>query len=122
MPRHPPLTRRQAISRSRTYRAVSTEAKLLLIGIPLLIWTLLPIYHLCLFAFSDKSSAFSGNWFPTQPTLRNFGIVFREEHHFLGHFWLQLWNSVFIAVMTGVFTLLIATFAAFAISRLKVRG
>jgi multiple sugar transport system permease protein len=103
-------------------RSASTEAKLLLIGIPVLVWTLLPIYHLCLFAFSDKSSAFSGNWFPTNPTLRNFGIVFSEQHHFLGHFWLQLWNSVFIAAMTGVFTLLIATFAAFAISRLKVRG
>lgn len=107
--------------RSPVLRAASTEAKLLLIGIPVLIWTLLPIYHLCLFAFSDKSSAFSGNWFPTNPTLRNFQIVFSEQHHFLGHFWLQLWNSVFIAAMTGVFTLLIATFAAFAISRLKVR-
>jgi len=110
------------MSRSSALRAASTEAKLLLIGIPVLIWTLLPIYHLCLFAFSDKSSAFSGNWFPTNPTLRNFSIVFSEQHHFLGHFWLQLWNSVFIAAMTGFFTLLIATFAAFAISRLKVRG
>jgi multiple sugar transport system permease protein len=110
------------VTRSNTLRAATTEAKLLLIGIPVLIWTLLPIYHLCLFAFSDKSSAFSGNWFPTNPTLRNFQIVFSEQHHFLGHFWLQLWNSVFIAAMTGVLTLLIATFAAFAISRLKVRG
>ncbi|MFO1150019.1 MAG: carbohydrate ABC transporter permease [Alsobacter sp.] len=110
------------MSTSHTLRSASTEAKLLLIGIPVLVWTLLPIYHLCLFAFSDKSSAFSGNWFPTNPTLRNFQIVFSEQHHFLGHFWLQLWNSVFIAAMTGVITLFIATFAAFAISRLKVRG
>ena len=35
-------------------RAVAGEAKLLLIGIPLLIWTLLPIYHLFLFSISPK--------------------------------------------------------------------
>ena len=35
-------------------RAVTAEAKLLLIGIPLLIWTLLPIYHLFLFSISPK--------------------------------------------------------------------
>ncbi|HTL77472.1 MAG TPA: carbohydrate ABC transporter permease, partial [Casimicrobiaceae bacterium] len=59
-------------------RGVADEAKLLLVGIPVLIWTLLPIYHLCLFAFSDKASAFSGNLFPTNPTLRNFEIVFGQ--------------------------------------------
>mgnify|MGYP001806648219 FL=1 len=104
------------------WRNVSGEAKLLLVGIPLLIWTLLPIYHLCLFAFSDKQSAFSGNLWPTNPTIRNFEIVFGQKHYFLTHFWRQLWNSVFIAGMTGILTLLIATLAAFAISRLKVRG
>jgi multiple sugar transport system permease protein len=104
------------------WQNVSGEAKLLLVGIPLLIWTLLPIYHLCLFAFSDKQSAFSGNIWPTNPTIRNFEIVFGQKHYFLTHVWRQLWNSVFIAGMTGILTLLIATFAAFAISRLKVRG
>jgi len=54
--------------------------------------------------------------------LRNFGIVFGQKHYFLSHFWEQLWNSVFIAGMTGILTLVVATFAAFAISRLKVRG
>src|SRR5262245_25869403 len=52
-------------------RAVATEAKLLLIGIPVLLWTMLPIYHLFLFAISPKESAFAGNFWPTHPTLRN---------------------------------------------------
>ena len=103
-------------------RSIATEAKLLLIGIPVLIWTLLPIYHLCLFAFSSKESAFSGSLFPTQPTLRNFSIVFNQQHYFLIHFWEQLWNSVLIAVVAGALTLFVATAAAFAISRLKVKG
>jgi multiple sugar transport system permease protein len=103
-------------------RDVAIEARLLLIGIPVLIWTLLPIYHLVLFAISPKESAFSGKLWPDNPTLHNFGVVFRQEHFYLHHFWQQFWNSLVIAVATGVITLLVATTAAFAISRLKVKG
>jgi multiple sugar transport system permease protein len=105
-----------------TLGAVTTEAKLLLIGIPVAIWTLLPIYHLFLFAISPKESAFSGKLWPDHPTLHNFSVVFKQEHYYLHHFWQQLWNSLLIAVATGALTLLVATGAAFAISRLKVKG
>jgi multiple sugar transport system permease protein len=103
-------------------RDIAIEARLLLIGIPVLIWTMLPIYHLILFAISPKESAFSGKLWPDNPTMHNFGVVFRQEHFYLHHFWQQFWNSLVIAVATGVVTLLIATSAAFAISRLKVKG
>ncbi len=101
---------------------VSREALLILIGIPVFLWTVIPIYHLTLFAISPKDSAFSGKLWPDNPTTANFVRVFREQHHYLGHFWLQLWNSVVIAAAIGILTLVIATFAAFAISRLKVKG
>jgi len=104
------------------WRDITREAKLLLIGIPVFIWTMLPIYHLFLFAISPKESAFSGEIWPEHPTLRNFEIVLGQKHYFLSHFWLQLWNSVFVAVTSGALTLLVATTSAFAISRLKVRG
>ena len=103
-------------------RGIATEAQLLLIGIPVLIWTMLPIYHMVLFAISPKESAFSGKLWPDNPTLHNFGIVFRQQHFYLHHFWQQFWNSLVIAVATGLLTLLIATAAAFAISRLKLKG
>jgi len=103
-------------------RDIAIEARLLLIGIPVLICTMLPIYHLFLFAISPKESAFSGKLWPDHPTLHNFGVVFRQEHFYLHHFWEQFWNSLVIAVATGVITLMIATAAAFAISRLKVKG
>jgi len=108
--------------RAPTLRQVTTEAKLLLIGIPVLLWTLLPVYHMVLFAISPKDSAFAGNLWPTHPTLRNFSIVFGQQHHYLVHFWLQFWNSLLIAVSVAALTLFVATFAAFAISRLKVKG
>ncbi|HWL69801.1 MAG TPA: carbohydrate ABC transporter permease [Geminicoccus sp.] len=102
-------------------RGVATDAKLLLIGIPVFLWTILPIYHLFLFSISPKDQAMSGKLWPDNPTLNNFIIVFSERHHFLGHFWQQFWNSFFIAAMVGILTLVIATFAAFSISRLKAR-
>jgi multiple sugar transport system permease protein len=104
------------------WRNVGTEAGLLLIGIPVFIWTMLPVYHMFLFAISPKEDAFSGKFWPDHPTLHNFEIVFRQQHYFLAHFWLQLWNSTVIAVAVGALTLFIATAAAFAISRLRIPG
>ena len=104
------------------WRAVTTEAKLLLVGIPVLLWTVIPVYHMLLFAISPRDQATSGRLWPKEPTLQNFGHVFQQQHFYLNHFWLQLWNSLWIAVAVGLLTLFIATTAAFAISRLKVRG
>ena len=98
------------------------EAVLLLAAIPILLWSLLPVYHIFLFSISSKDSAFSGALWPDKPTLRNFGTIFQQEHFYLHHFWVQIWNSLWIALAAGALTLGVATCAAFAISRLKVRG
>ncbi len=110
------------MSKGLTLKKVTTEARLLLIGIPVFLWTIIPVYHLFLFAISERDSATSGRLWPKNPTLQNFDIVFNQKHFYLDHFWVQMGNSVLIAVTVGVLTLLIATAAAFAISRLKVRG
>ena len=110
------------MSKRWTWGKVSTEARLLLIGIPVFLWTMIPIYHLFLFAISSKDSATSGRLWPKQPTLQNFSIVLEQKHFYLNHFWQQLWNSLLIALAVGAITLFVATTAAFAISRLKVQG
>ncbi len=110
------------MSRGITWRKVGLEAQLLLVGIPVFFWTLVPIYHMVLFAISERDQATSGRLWPKNPTLQNFDIVFQQKHFYLNHFWQQLGNSFVIAVSVGAITLFIATTAAFAISRLKVRG
>lgn len=110
------------MSRGLTLKKVSTEAQLLLIGIPVLLWTLVPVYHMFLFAISERDQATSGRLWPKNPTLQNFDIVFQQKHFYLNHFWQQLGNSFVIAVAVGAITLFVATCAAFAISRLRVRG
>jgi multiple sugar transport system permease protein len=103
-------------------KAVTTEARLLLIGIPVFLWTMIPIYHMFLFSISAKDQATSGRLWPQNPTLRNFEFVFEQKHFYLDHFWEQLGNSFVIAISVGALTLFVSTCAAFAISRLRVPG
>ena len=110
------------MSPRKLLRTIGFESGLLLIGIPVLLWTLIPIYHMFLFAISPKDAAFSGQLWPSNPTFRNFEMVLGQKHHFLNHFWLQMFNSVVISVGTAAITLFVATAAAFAISRLRMRG
>ena len=79
-------------------RDVATEARLLLIGIPVFLWTMIPIYHMFLFAISERDSATSGRLWPKNPTLQNFDFVFHQKHFYLDHFWRQLGNSLVIAI------------------------
>lgn len=110
------------MSRRLTFKTVATEAKLLLIGIPVFLWTMIPVYHLFLFAISPRDTATSGRLWPKAPTLDNFRIVLEQKHFYLNHFWQQMGNSVLIALSVGAITLFVATCAAFAISRLKISG
>jgi multiple sugar transport system permease protein len=110
------------MSKGITLKKISTEAKLLLIGVPVFLWTIIPVYHLFLFAISGRDSATSGRLWPEHPTLQNFDFVFNQKHFYLDHFWVQMGNSVLIAGAVGAITLFVATSAAFAISRLKVAG
>ena len=105
----------------RTKRILD-EARLLLVGIPVALWTLIPVYHLVLFALSPRDTATSGRLWPENPTLQNFDTVFNQKHFYLNHFWVQLGNSLAIALAVGAITLFVATCAAFAISRLRLRG
>lgn len=103
-------------------RKVFSEARLIFLGIVILIWTLIPIYHLLVMSLTPKAETFAGAIWPDKPSLENYGIVIHQEHYYLEHFWQQLWNSAFVAVMVCAITLAIAASATFAISRLKVRG
>ena len=98
----PALTRRQT-SPGTARSAVSTEAKLLLIGIPLAdldaAADLPPLPVRLLGQGSRPSPAISGR--PTRPCAISRSSSARSTTSST-HFWEQLWNSVFIAGMTGL--------------------
>lgn len=103
-------------------KKILNEATLILLAIPILIWTLFPIYHLFILSISSQQAMLDGRLWPTEPTYRNYYLVATQGHYYLSNFWLQMFNSFLIAIATGILTLTIATFAAFAISRLRARG
>jgi multiple sugar transport system permease protein len=102
-------------------RRVLSEASLLAIGAVVLIWTLLPIYHMVMLSFTPVGDAFAGSFWPKNPTLQNYQTVFSQDHFFLRQFWRQLGNSVFAAFATMTIVLVTASMASFAIGRLRLR-
>lgn len=98
------------------------EAVLILIAVPAMLWTFVPLYHLFVLSISPQDAVLAGDLWPARPSFETFVTVFRQQHYYLGNFWRQLGNSFLIAISTGVLTLFVATCAAFAISRLRTRG
>lgn len=102
-------------------RDVRTQLLLLPLAAIILIWTLLPFYHMVVLSLTPRDEAFAGRLWPDRPTLENYGTVLTQGDFYLQSFWQQLANSVFAAVMTCAIVLSVASFASFAIGRLKVR-
>lgn len=100
-------------------RLTSVSIGQVFVGAAVLLWTLFPVYHILVMALTPDSEASAGQVWPAAPTLNNFVLIFSQGHFFLKYFWTQLLNSVVVAVSVTASTLVIATAASFAISRLR---
>ncbi|MBT2513427.1 carbohydrate ABC transporter permease [Arthrobacter sp. ISL-30] len=79
-------------------------------------FSLVPFYWLINTSLKTGSSLGEGELFPSQPTLDNYVSVFGSSE-----FLLAMRNSVIIAVVTTCVALIFASFAAYALARLKMR-
>lgn len=102
-------------------RAWRFNVLLWLVGAIVLVWTLMPIYSMVTVALTPGSNVFSNDLWPRQPTLANFVTVFTQDYFYLKYFWIQMWNSLFIGVVTAAMVLIIGTLASYAIGRLRMR-
>jgi multiple sugar transport system permease protein len=112
----------QAVRRRRRLRRGLTEAGSVLLGIVLLIWSLAPVYQMFLIALDPEEGEieFDGNIWPPEPSLDGFHDVVTQEARYLEDFWHQFGNSVFIGLLTMFLTVLIASLASFAVSRMRL--
>jgi multiple sugar transport system permease protein len=98
-------------------------------------WTLIPLYWMCMLAFSYRSDFIQQPtpFEPPHPTLFNFHMVLNQPARYLdgkiyppsGHapaVIAGLKNSMIIAIVTAVVTLLIAIPVAYALGRLRFPG
>lgn len=79
-------------------------------------FSLIPFYWLVNTSLKTGPSLSRGELFPSQPTIENYLAVFQNPE-----FLLALRNSVIIAVVTTTVALVFASFAAYALARLKMR-
>ena len=87
----------------------------------LLLWWLLPVYNMMLIALDPEGDTeFTGDIWPTAPTLEAFRGVLFQRYWYLQDFWHQLGNSFFIGIMTLVLTVLISSLASFALGRMRL--
>jgi multiple sugar transport system permease protein len=106
--------------RDRLRRCVS-DAGAVVLAVGLLIWWLLPVYNMMLIALDPEGDTeFTGDIWPTAPTLEAFrGVVF-QRYWYLQDFWHQFGNSFFIGIMTMALTVLISSLASFALGRMRL--
>jgi multiple sugar transport system permease protein len=103
-------------------REALTHVAAIGVAILLLIWTLTPLYSMAMVSLEPHSNVFSSHLFPPHPTLKPYYIVFTEGYWYLEHFWREMYNSLFIGVMTVACTLAIGTLASFAVGRMRIRN
>jgi multiple sugar transport system permease protein len=104
----------------RLRRLAGETGAVVLAGV-LLLWWLLPVYNMMLIALDPEGDTeFTGDIWPTAPTLEAFRGVLFQRYWYLQDFWHQLGNSVFIGVMTMGLTVLIASLASFALGRMRL--
>ena len=86
-----------------------------IVAIAALVFALFPVLWVISAAFSDGNLS-SQTLIPESPNLDNFRTLFDEP------FWKWFWNSMFIGVMTAVWTVFFCALGAFAFSRMRFRG
>jgi trehalose/maltose transport system permease protein len=82
------------------------------------IYALFPFYWAFTTSFKTENEMFRrASYIPQEPTLKNYEYVLRD-----GKFLLALRNSAFVAGATSVLSLLVGSFAAYALGRARFRG
>lgn len=82
------------------------------------LYALFPFYWAFMTSFKTEDEMFqSATYLPQEPTLENYGYVFRDDT-----FVRSLGNSAFVSGATSVLSLIVGSFAAYALGRLRFRG
>ncbi|MCB0045808.1 MAG: carbohydrate ABC transporter permease [Caldilineaceae bacterium] len=86
--------------------------------IAIAVYALFPVYWAFTTSFKTENEMFSrATYLPQNPTLKNYEYVLRDNT-----FLLALRNSAFVSSVTALLSLMIGSFAAYALGRLRFRG
>lgn len=90
-----------------------------LLIVVIFIYLMFPFYWAIVSALKTENELIRtpATYLPQNPTLRNFAAVFRNEDFLRG-----LWNSTIVAFATTAISLLVGSFAGFALGKMRFRG
>ncbi|MCL1871561.1 MAG: carbohydrate ABC transporter permease [Promicromonosporaceae bacterium] len=95
-------------------------------AIPIMVWTLIPILWIVatslkpIPALADSTQNVFGNFWPKHPTWDNYSLIFTGGARDL--FVPALWHSIIVSLVATLISVILATFCAYAISRLNFPG
>lgn len=90
------------------------------VSIPVMLWTLIPLFWILSLAVKDQSVMADNRYFPRQISWDNFQLILTGGASDL--FLPALLNSVIVCLIATFISVVLATFAAYAIARLDFPG
>jgi trehalose/maltose transport system permease protein len=100
-----------------TRRSTLANVGLLLAVVAIVLYTVFPFYYAVVTSLKTGSALFRVDYFPFDWSLQNYVTVFQQQP-----FGRNILNSVGVAIAVVVLSLLLATLAAYALSRVAFRG
>ena len=114
----PAATAEQATAAKRTIpKAPGTPWWLWICVVAIVIFCLLPFYWLVNISLKTGPDLSSANLFPPHPSLNNYKSIFQNSN-----FTRALGNSAIVALTTTLIGVVVGSFAAYALARLRMRG
>lgn len=96
------------------------------LAIPIMLWTAVPLLWMLSLSLksaetlADKDASYLGNFWPKDPTLENYELIFSGGASEL--FMPALRNSLIVCLLATGISVVLAMFCAYAISRLEFKG
>jgi multiple sugar transport system permease protein len=113
-----PTMAEDPVPRARRRRRQRETSPVLWIGVVFVVlFCLFPFYWLVNISLRSGQDLGVASLYPPNPTLKSYGDVFRNDDFLAG-----LRNSVIVASVTTALSVLVGSFAAYALARLRFRG
>ena len=117
----PPQTTTAAPPKKRRRGGTATKPKtpwwLWMCVVAIVVFCLFPFYWMINISLKTGADLTSGKAYPPDPTLKNYQSIFQN-----GDFTRSLLNSAVISISTTVLALVVGSFCAYALARLRFRG
>jgi multiple sugar transport system permease protein len=88
----------------------------------LLAWTLFPVYYMLTLSLVPEEDLFKPSLYVAHPTLANYRMTARQSNYLVSQFWIQLYNSLAIGLMTTAAVVVVGSLGSFALARIRFRG